>query len=240
MRVLCRRGFPETAPDQPDAVRHYRRTATWPPPAAYLSSGAIGFAYYLQMWFRYYLQQHIESAMSELEVHEGTYSLDFHHHVEDRGDDGHSANPLGSPVDRDGKWWASQGNASGAAKSGFGGCDLSQMTLEWVAHTEDPISSDLSRQDRYLLYLVFVRNYKWAQIADALQLSMPGMTPKELEAAATAARRQMAAVLDTVRTFVTLTADADYRWSKEKPHDQPRGSGARREFATARHYYEEY
>ncbi len=173
VRVLCRHGFLETSPNQSNAVcpdrqsarasagqriphvRAYRRTAAWPPPAEYLSAGAIGFAYYLQMWFRYYLQQHIESAMSELEVREGTYSLDFNRHIEDRSADGLDATLLGSPVDHDGKWWTSQRITAGAEKPRLGGCDLSQMTLDWVAETEDPIFIDLSRQDRYLLYMYF-------------------------------------------------------------------------------------
>jgi len=181
VRVLCRHGFLEAAPDQSDGVRYYRRTAAWPPPAKYLAAGQIGFAYYLQMWFRYYLQQYIESAMSELEAREGTYSLDFHRHVQDRGDDGVCVNPLSAPVDKSGKWWTSQENTAGEQSARLGGCDLSEMNLDWVAHTEDPIFADLSREDRLLLYLVFARNYKWAQIADALQISTPGMTERELE-----------------------------------------------------------
>jgi hypothetical protein len=35
---------------------------SWPPPEKYLNSGPIGFTYYLQTWFRYYLQQYTEHA----------------------------------------------------------------------------------------------------------------------------------------------------------------------------------
>ena len=78
MRVLCRHGFLEPAPDQGDGVRRYqRKAAAWPPPAQYLEAGPVGFTYYLQMWFRYYLQSYIESSMSEIEAKEGMYSLTF-------------------------------------------------------------------------------------------------------------------------------------------------------------------
>ena len=100
VRILCRHGFLEPAPAPADGVRRYQRSAHWPPPAAYLAAGQIGFTYYLQNWFRYYLQQPIESAMSELEVKEGVYSLDFHRAVQDRGGDGHVANAMGSVMAR--------------------------------------------------------------------------------------------------------------------------------------------
>jgi hypothetical protein len=53
------------------------RLISWSPPEKYLNSGPIGFTYYLQTWFRYYLQQYIEHARAEIETKEGTYSIDF-------------------------------------------------------------------------------------------------------------------------------------------------------------------
>ena len=42
------------------------------------------------------------------------------------------------------------------------------MNLAWVRHTEDPLFADLERGDRLVLYLVFVREYTWEKLADAL------------------------------------------------------------------------
>ena len=48
--------------------------------------------------------------------------------------------------------------------------DLSRMTLEWVNHTDDQLFSAYSRDERYLLYLIFVREFTWEKAADALQM----------------------------------------------------------------------
>ena len=165
VRVLCRHEFLETAPDQGGGRRFRRKDADWPPPAKYLNAGPIGFTYYLQTWFRYYLQQHIERAMSEIEAKEGVYSIDFGRDADDGGMDGDVLEARGALVDRDGQWWENGGSQDKP------GIDLSQMNLEWVQHTEDALFADLPRIDRLLLYLVFVREYTWEKLGDALQIS---------------------------------------------------------------------
>ena len=76
LRLLCRRGFLEQIREKgPDGLR-YARSAAWPPPDSYFTSGPIGLTYCVQTWFRYYLQQWIEGRMGELEAKEGVYSLD--------------------------------------------------------------------------------------------------------------------------------------------------------------------
>lgn len=119
-------------------------------------------------------------------------------HVESSGDDRHIPNALGAVGNQSGQWRAATENLGTHKLQGLGGCDLSQMNLDWVAHTEDPIFSDLPRRDRYLLYLVFVRDFKWEQVADALQTSIID------------AKRRLASVLEAIRNFATLTADLDY------------------------------
>ena len=103
----------------------------------------IRLAYYLQMWFRYYLQQHIESSMSEIETKEGIYSLDFHRQAGNSGDDGRATNAMGAVGNAGGKWWTAA-EVPGTHKVQFSGPvgDLSHMNLEWVANTADPIFSD--------------------------------------------------------------------------------------------------
>ncbi len=157
VRVLCRHGFLESLPEDGDLRRYRRKAGAWPPSAEYLHAGPIGFTYYLQTWFRYYLQGHIEHARAELEAHEGVYSLDY---TEDEGGSKDSGN---TPVDRDGAWWKRR---VGHEKSDL---DLSNMDLDWVAHTEDPLFSGLSRTERLVLYLVFVREFSWEKLGDALQ-----------------------------------------------------------------------
>ena len=71
VRVLCRHGFLEPAPEETSSKRYRRQAAAWPPPDGYLSAGPVGFTYYLQTWFRYYLQRHIESAFAAIETKEG-------------------------------------------------------------------------------------------------------------------------------------------------------------------------
>ena len=71
----------------------------------------------------------------------------------------------GTIVDGDGAWWEDN---SGSDRPKL---DLSQMNLEWVQHTDDPLFSDLSRGDRLILYFVFAREYTWEKLGDALQTS---------------------------------------------------------------------
>jgi hypothetical protein len=50
LRLLCRRGFLISRPDQDEKVAVYQRSSTWPPPVGFFTAGAIGFTYYLQKW----------------------------------------------------------------------------------------------------------------------------------------------------------------------------------------------
>jgi len=162
VRILCRHGFLEPAPEVGCPRRYRRKAAAWPPPAKYLHAGPIGFTYYLQTWFRYYLQQYIEHGRSEIETKEGIYSLDFGREKSDGRDDGAVLNSTGAFVERSGKWWAVN------VINHLHPLDLGEINLDWVKHTEDPLFRDLSQIDRYLLYLVFVREFTWEKVADAL------------------------------------------------------------------------
>ena len=54
LRMLCRRGFltPVHSQGSQKKIAGYLRTGNWPPPARLFENGAIGFAYYIQTWFR--------------------------------------------------------------------------------------------------------------------------------------------------------------------------------------------
>ena len=74
LRVLARRGFLQAVKAKGGKISGWIRSEQWPPPAEFFTSGPIGFAYYIQTWFRYYLQQWVEKRQSELETKEGVYS----------------------------------------------------------------------------------------------------------------------------------------------------------------------
>ena len=57
LRLLARRGFLTAVKGKGGKIAGRKRTGSWPPPAEFFKSGVIGFAYYIQTWFRYDLQQ---------------------------------------------------------------------------------------------------------------------------------------------------------------------------------------
>jgi hypothetical protein len=59
--LLCRRGFLQGVKDGAQKIVGFRRAASWPPAAQFFQNGAIGVAYYIQKWFRFYLQDWILS-----------------------------------------------------------------------------------------------------------------------------------------------------------------------------------
>jgi len=68
LRLLTRRGFLTSCKGKDGKVSAWIRSpGHWPPPAEFFESGAIGLAYYIQTWFRYYLQQWIEKRLSDRE-----------------------------------------------------------------------------------------------------------------------------------------------------------------------------
>ena len=56
LRLLARRGFLAAVKDKTGRICGWERSGLWPPPAEFFQSGAIGLAYFVQTWFRYYLQ----------------------------------------------------------------------------------------------------------------------------------------------------------------------------------------
>ena len=65
LRSLTRKGYLAGVLRKKKVVG-YRR-GHWPPPAKFFESGPAGFTYVLNIWFRFYLDEHIEKRMSELE-----------------------------------------------------------------------------------------------------------------------------------------------------------------------------
>jgi len=71
LRVLARRSHiaPEAASSGGKKARF--AAGKWPPPEELFSNGPIGFTYFVQRWFKYFLQEFIESRMRELEAKDG-------------------------------------------------------------------------------------------------------------------------------------------------------------------------
>ncbi len=48
--------------------------------------------------------------------------------------------------------------------------DLSEITPEWIQGTTDKLFSKMTIRERQLIYLYYVQEYSWKQIAETLKL----------------------------------------------------------------------
>jgi hypothetical protein len=74
LRSLVRKGYLASVIGKKKVVG-YKFGPKWPAPASFFESGPIGFVYVIQMWFRYYIKNHIAEQLSELESNEGLLQL---------------------------------------------------------------------------------------------------------------------------------------------------------------------
>lgn len=164
-RVLVRRGFLEKIPgEKPGKPSVFRRMkGNWPPPDSLFAQGPVGLPYFVSSWFGYYLQQHITGEMSRIETAEDMMQLDGL-----RAGGGLEGEDLladtvpsseGQIMSRSGYAWLAD---TGLVDADL---DLGQMNLEWVQKTGDPLFSELSRQERLLLYLIYARDMTWKDVA---------------------------------------------------------------------------
>jgi hypothetical protein len=136
----------------------YKLGAKWPAPLSYFKIGPIGFVYMTQMWFRYYLKNHIAEQMSDIETNEGFLQLGS------APSEGGSAG--GSLIG--GFQETIQSNADGNCINSTGKfrfmadrtlldmpLDVSALNLDWVAETSDKLFTGLSVQQRSILFLYF-------------------------------------------------------------------------------------
>lgn len=75
LRSLVRKGFLSSIVGKKKVIG-YQTGAKWPAPVSFFESGPIGFVYVLQIWFRYFLKEFIESQMFEVESDGGVLQLD--------------------------------------------------------------------------------------------------------------------------------------------------------------------
>ncbi len=74
LRALARKGFLASIVGKKKLIG-YKLGQKWPAPVKYFRSGPIGFTYMLQMWFRYYLKEHVESQIFGIESDGGMLQL---------------------------------------------------------------------------------------------------------------------------------------------------------------------
>ena len=166
LRLLARHGFLAMVKGENEKVLEYQR-ASWPPPSKFFQVGAIGFTYFIQKWFHFYLKEHLDRVMGQLESKEGVLQLDY------RPGYGMSASydckgerPIpsedGDIQDAKGRTWA--GDMSLVRMP----LDVAKINLDWVRKTDDPLFSRLTRNQRYLIYLRFSEEKTWPEIARTL------------------------------------------------------------------------
>jgi hypothetical protein len=157
LRSLVRKGFLASAIGKKKVVG-YKRGPKWPAPVSFFESGPIGFVYVIQMWFRYYVKNHISEQLSELESNEGVLQL---------GDAPGSGGGDGGSL-QGGFNEKIQANADGNCVNSTGKfrytadrqlldmpLDVSSLNLDWVAATTDKLSWELTVQQRTILHLYF-------------------------------------------------------------------------------------
>jgi hypothetical protein len=175
-RMLARRKFLEKVPDpQPGKPGMFKRNQTnWPPPAEWFQKGPVGLVYFASQWFRYYLQQHITSQMNEVEATEDIMQLEHRRLTNSSFSDNYltpRANELNIPsaegqmTDSNGDSWLCDISLLTASM------DLADLNLKWVEASNDPLFAALSRQERYLLYLLYGRDLGWKEAGASLDIS---------------------------------------------------------------------
>jgi hypothetical protein len=177
LRWMTRNGLLEAVRD-PENNAHPIvgfRLAAWPPKPSVLNAKPIGLAYHIYRWFGSELQTYITSKMKEVETAEGLIQLDY---AQKKSSKLHPAykTPIGISTTDQGIPCAT---GSGVANPRSGKeyafdtdllkseLDLGRMNLRWVASNSDPLFEGLSRYERHILYLYFVQERSWKQIAKA-------------------------------------------------------------------------
>jgi hypothetical protein len=158
LRALVRKDFLASITDKKKVVA-YKVGPKWPAPPEYFKSGPIGFVYVIQMWFRYYLKNHIADQLTELESNDCILQL---------GDVPRPNNASEGSLHGGNTSESIQAHADGNCVNSTGKfrfmadrqlmdmpLDVSTMSLDWVAETSDKLFKDLSVAQRTILYLYY-------------------------------------------------------------------------------------
>jgi hypothetical protein len=157
----------------------FARTAQWAEGLPVYTTGLVGLAFFLQRQFRYHLRQHIFEQMRQLEAQPDVLQLEHRSFTVDDDESFHST-ILGSAalphtqggLSVKGQNWAADRELE---KRSF---DLPTMDLEWVRHTDDKLFRTMSRLQRHLLYLVYVRELNWKETTAAWALNGGAPPPR--------------------------------------------------------------
>jgi hypothetical protein len=157
LRSLVRKGYLASVIGKKKVVG-YKYGPKWPAPVSFFESGPIGFVYVIQMWFRYYLKNHISEQMSELESNEGVLQLG----------DATSRDHSGGSSLEGGFGESIQAKSDGNCVNATGKfrfmadrqlldmpLDVSALNLDWVAGTTDKLFKDLTVPQRTILFLYY-------------------------------------------------------------------------------------
>ena len=170
VRMLARKGYIHAVRGAGKKLLGYQTTKEWPPSKEFLSSGPIGFVYFVQMWFRYFLQEHIDEQMKTLEARAWEKMLQLEHRTaggEETEFTSEVPHAEGELTDGGGHSWAA--DMSMVTKC----LDLSAITPAWVNHTTDPLFTNMTYRERHLIYLLYVQEMPWKQISETMKLSIP-------------------------------------------------------------------
>lgn len=169
IRLLSRKKYLKAVRGTGKKLIGYKITKAWPPSKEFLSSGPVGFVYFVQTWFRYYLQEHIDEQMKTLEARAWDKMLQLEHRTSQGSEMDFAMdtpNLDGDLTDSKGQSWAAD---LSMVKKSF---DLSQIDMEWVHHTTDKLFYRMTIRERYLIFLYYVQEQSWKQIAATLKLSI--------------------------------------------------------------------
>ena len=176
--VLDRVGYDSTGILRSLVRKHYLRSVTgkkkvvgytkgeqWPPDQKLFESGPIGFVYVLQIWFRYYVNEYFMGQIGQIEASGNLLQrLEVFGEAE-IGGEVLLPHPEGNCVSANGdlRYMADRSLLDLTM-------DVSKMSLDWVAETDDKLFKNLTPQQRMLLYLHFHEEESWKQIGRAMSI----------------------------------------------------------------------
>ena len=171
LRALVRKGFLSSVVGKKRKVVGYRTAAAWPPPPSLFEAGPIGFAYVVQIWFRFYLNGHIVGQMCEIETDENMMQM-FDPRID-------------SDLKVGGNALQRAGYGECLARHNEGNCtnangttrymadrslmdmplDVSKMSLAWVAETSDKLFAECARGNGTFFTSLLQKEWIWRDVA---------------------------------------------------------------------------
>lgn len=165
LRMLVKRGNLVSVVGPKKKVLGYRRTKAWTD-RSFLEQGPVGFVYFLPMYFRYYLHEHISEVMQSVEAQEGVLQLEGLKPA----NPGDNPRDIGTPhaggavIDQNGQAWAADVTLMNLQ------LDVSEITNAWVRHTEDKLFKKLTIRERHILQMRFAKEYSWPEVSAILEM----------------------------------------------------------------------